>query len=580
MTQLIVVCVYLALLVGLGVWTGLRFRGTSKDYFVASRSIGPFLLLMSVFGTTMTGFALVGSTGKAYERGIGTYGLMASSSGLIHAAIFFLIGAKLWTHGKRHGYVTQIQFFRDRFESNGLGYLLFPILVGLVVPYLLISVLAAGSFVRALTAGAFPETFLNPGTPFLGGVPIWLTGLVISVVVLIYVFMGGSRGTIWANTFQTLVFMVMGVLAFVLIASALGGPANAAKGALEIDADGRAIMTHRYDAKKKEFVERPTPWVVGQARLTDAQKADIAENGNLRPHLSRTVVHVDYDYAHPVRKKPKTEEPLQVKFDREHGIPWLMFLTYMFIPFSVGMFPHLFQNWLTAKSAKTFRLTVVAHPIFIMIVWVPCVLIGVWASGVLAPMENVNATLGLMVKMTTGSPLVAGLLGAGVLAAIMSSLDSQFLCLGTIFTNDIVLHRSEKGRFTDAQIVRMARGFIVAIVVLTYILAMIADAYKMNVFDLAVWCFSGFGSLFPLVFCSLYWRRTSKEGAFASVISAMTVWFIFFAVSGFGGEYTVWGGVMPAALCFAASLTAIVVVSLATPPPSDATLDKFFPKAA
>ena len=70
------------------------FRGTSTDYFVASRSIGPFMLLMSVFGTTMTAFALVGSTGKAFERGVGTYGLMASSSGLIHAACFFLIGMR------------------------------------------------------------------------------------------------------------------------------------------------------------------------------------------------------------------------------------------------------------------------------------------------------------------------------------------------------------------------------------------------------------------------------------------------------------------------------------------------------
>ena len=43
------------------------------------------------------------------------------------------------------------------------------------------------------------------------------------------------------------------------------------------------------------------------------------------------------------------------------------FLTYCFVPLSVGMFPHLFQHWLTAKSAKSFKLTVVAHPVFIMI---------------------------------------------------------------------------------------------------------------------------------------------------------------------------------------------------------------------
>ena len=136
-TPLVIIGAYLALLMTLALFSRRLFRGTSTDYFVASRSIGPFMLLMSVFGTTMTAFALVGSTGKAFERGVGTYGLMASSSGLIHAACFFLIGIKLWSFGKKYGYVTQIQFFRDRFESRGFGYLLFPILVLLVIPYLL-----------------------------------------------------------------------------------------------------------------------------------------------------------------------------------------------------------------------------------------------------------------------------------------------------------------------------------------------------------------------------------------------------------------------------------------------------------
>ena len=93
MTTLVVIILYLCLLLGLGFFSNRLFRGTSKDYFVASHSIGPFLLLMSVFGTTMTAFALVGSTGKSFERGIGTYGLMASISGLDMREYFFLLGS-------------------------------------------------------------------------------------------------------------------------------------------------------------------------------------------------------------------------------------------------------------------------------------------------------------------------------------------------------------------------------------------------------------------------------------------------------------------------------------------------------
>ena len=93
-TPLYVVGAYLIALLVLGGVTSRLFRGTSSDYFVAGRSIGPVLLLMSVFGTTMTAFALVGSTGKAYELGAGVYGLMASSSAIVHSLVFFTIGIR------------------------------------------------------------------------------------------------------------------------------------------------------------------------------------------------------------------------------------------------------------------------------------------------------------------------------------------------------------------------------------------------------------------------------------------------------------------------------------------------------
>jgi len=515
MITLYIILAYLLLLVILGGVSSRFFRGTSKDYFVASRSIGPFLLLMSVFGTTMTGFALVGSTAKSFELGIGVYGLMASWSGLIHSAIFFLIGIKLWAIGKRYGYVTQVGYFRERFESPALGYLLFPVLVALVVPYLLVGIIAAAKTVQPITRGLFPETFASTA----GSVPPWLTALVICAVVLCYVFFGGVRSAAWANTFQTIVFMIMGVVTFILISNALGGLAEASRRVLE--------------------------------------------------HTPENTTRQKIGYAH--------------------------FFSYFFIPLSVGMFPHLFQHWLTARSAKTFRLTVVAHPLFIAIVWVPCVLLGMWAAGLYAAGElrlpplpngepNPNAALGAMVSTLIDSPILTGLLTAGILAAIMSSLDSQFVCLGTMFTNDIVARLAGHDRFTDRQMVWLARCFVVAVVAVAYGLSMwLIDT---NVFDLGVWCFTGFGCLFPLVFAALYWRRSTRAGAIACLLTTAATWAVFFTDdvilrgrSYLGhmheGEYLVMG-VMPAVFIFAASLTALVVVSLLTRPPHAQTINKFF----
>ena len=494
---------YLCLLLGLGVISSRFFRGTSTDFFVASRSIGPFMLLMSVFGTTMTAFALVGSTGKAYTTGIGVYGLMASWSGLIHSAVFFLVGIKLWAIGKRYGYVTQCQFFRDRFDSPALGYLLFPILVALIIPYLLIGLIGAGSVMRGVTIGMFPDVF----TQSRGAVPPSLTGLVICGVVLFYVFFGGVRSTAWANTFQTIVFMVTGIIAFVLIAKALGGLAEAS-----------------------QLVEQNAP-----------------------EHLAR-----------------------------EGLIGKAQFASYLFVPLSVGMFPHLFQHWLTARSAKSFRLTVVAHPLFIMIVWTPCILIGIWALGkgiTPPPKATANAILAVTVKTLLHNPYLTGLLTAGILAAIMSSLDSQFMCLGTMFTNDITVRLFGPDRLSDGQKLWMGRSFVVVIVTVTYLLSLLRPPH---IFDLGVWCFSGFGSLFPLVFAAIYWRRATKAGAICCVLVTAAVWITFFlqdftTKSGSGnGEFLVLG-MMPVAIIFAASAISLVVVSALTRPPPAATINKFVP---
>ncbi len=509
---LYVIVGYLALLLVLGLSSNRFFRGTSADYFVASHSIGPFMLLMSVFGTTMTAFALVGSTGKAYTDGIGVYGLMASWSGLIHSAVFFLVGIKLWAIGKRYGYVTQCQYFRDRFESAALGYILFPILVVLVIPYLLIGLLGSAAVMRGLTVGAFADTF--PATK--GAIPPWLTNAVICGVVLTYVFFGGVRGTAWANTFQTLVFMATGIVAFIMIARAID------------------------------------PGTTGLHESMVAASKRVAENEASRALLAR-----------------------------EGIIGRLQFLTYDFIPLSVGMFPHLFQHWLTARSAKAFRLTVVAFPLCIMIVWVPCILIGIWAAGAGVKAPTPNAILGKMVGQLVHNPYLTGLLIAGILAAIMSSLDSQFMCLGTMFTNDVVLRIFGRDRVSDRQRVWLARGFIVTIVVLTYVLSLFPPPH---IFDLGVWCFSGFASLFPLVFAAVYWKRVTKSGAIASILATAVVWGVLFyrdmasrgAAGGSEDELLI-AGMMPVTFIFAASLAALVLVSLVTRPPSRQTVDRFFP---
>jgi SSS family solute:Na+ symporter len=566
-----IIVVYFVLLLFLGVFAGRLLLRTSGDYFVASRGIGSFMLFMSIFGTTMTAFALIGSTGKTFEKGIGVYGMLASWSGIVHAAVFFLVGVKVWSLGKQHGYLTQISYFRDRYQSDALALLLFPIMVGFVVIYILVGVIGGGKFLNKVTQETFtfadsrvavaidiPEGALTvpdalrdhvsydgvrkelvatgsfndrhdvaflAANPELarrpefrdalkrlfelkpnGGVPYPLGMALISVVVLIYVFFGGMRATAWANTFQTIVFMGMGIVAFIVIMNELGGPIEAT----------RRLIDHPEGSKR------------------------LARDGMMRP--------------------------------------W-QFLTYGLIPISAGMFPHLFQHWLTARKASNFKLTVIAHPICIMITWLPCVLLGMWASALLPINMAPNGVLGAMVSRYSNEVL-AGLIGAGVLAAIMSSMDSQFLCLSSLFTNDIVEPYFSKGRIDEQKKVFIGRTFVVIVVAATCVLGYFAPA---PVFDLGVWCFTGFSGLFPVLFAALYWRRSNKQGAIAATITVAAMWLAFlpqvlYRPIGGEEEFLLFDiGLMPVSIIVAASIVVLIIVTVVTPRPSSEIVRKFFP---
>ena len=541
MTAMWIIIGYLVVLLTLGFASNRAFRGTTLDYFLASRGVGPFMLLMSLFGTTMTAFAMVGSSGEASQRGIGVYGLMASSSAIIHALCFFLVGMKLWSLGKRYGYLTQIEFFRDRFESETLGLLLFPVLVVMLIPYLISGVLGLGSCITGVTMGAFPQTF--PETN--GAVPAWLSEGIIVGVVLVYVFVGGVRGTMWVNTFQNVLFMTLGVVTMFVIAERLGGWQKATQMARE---NNPSLLKRTFDPQ-------------------DAPKYDAA--------LKR------YEAKNEKWKEARIGPP--PKHPTKPGIGQLEFLTYLLIPFSVATFPHLFQYYLTAKSAKSFKLSVVGHPICIMITWLPCVLLGVWAVSavtdgkpVLPPDADPNKVLAMAVKNLTG-PILGGFMAASVLAT--NSLDAQFLVLGNMFTNDIVGHYLGKDRFTDRQLLNIGRAFVVGIVIVTYIISL---SEPRAVFRLGVWCFAGFASLAPLTLAALYWRRVTKWGAFASVLASAGTWFWMFRDSNYGKAegYLPWG-VNPVLIIVVASTAALILVSLVTsPPPADAVARFIKPRSS
>ncbi len=470
---------YLAVVLTVGVAGHRLFRGTGEDYFVASRSIGPFVLVMTLFGTNMTAFTILGASGEAFNRGLVVFALMGTTSAILIPLQFFYLGIESWKLGKRHGYLTQVQLIRGRFGSDALGLLLFVVAVALMLPYILIGVKGGGGALNAVTGG--PET----------GLPAWVGSLAVCAVTYVYVSYGGMRSTAWVNTLQTSVFVLFGFAAYAIITSDYGG--------------------------------------LGAAM-----------------------------------ERLRMEQPELISFG-DDSFTLLQMSSFLLIPLCTGAFPHLYSHWLSAKSARAFRPAIIGYPLLIAAVWFPSVTLGAMARLDFAPPLDGPVLVKLILGHT--GDLLTGCLAAGVFAAIMSSLDSQILALGAMFTEDIVRHYGWGGELTEQREVWFGRLFVLAFLALAFFFSQIASQ---SIFALGTWALTGFVGLLPLFVAALFWPRATAAGATASILVAVALWGYFFWDSlSAASPYTVGGtGLMPVAVIFPAAALALVAGSLLSAPPA------------
>lgn len=163
-------------------------------------------------------------------------------------------------------------------------------------------------------------------------------------------------------------------------------------------------------------------------------------------------------------------------------------------------------------------------------------------------------------------PLVAGILLAAVLAAIMSTADSQLLVSSSALAEDFykALFRRDA---TQVELVWVGRFAVVGIAILALLFALNPES---TVLGLVAYAWAGFGAAFgPAVILSLFWRRMNRNGALAGIVVGGLTVVIYKQIDSIG-LYEIIPG-------FILATIAIVVVSLLTPPPSktiEATFDE------
>lgn len=192
------------------------------------------------------------------------------------------------------------------------------------------------------------------------------------------------------------------------------------------------------------------------------------------------------------------------------------------------MWPHLFTKSYTTTE-KTIKLTVLAYPVFAIFV-VPVLLIGFSAVGVVPPdaIESPDEILPHLITNYMGvGGLVYGLIGAGALAAAMSSSDAITHGASVSLGRDVIY--SIRPTLDDRVQIQIMRLGVIAIGAVAYYLAIFG---AQGLVQLLLGAYGSIVQFAPGVYGALWWRGGRKEGAIAGLVVGVLVNYWFQLVQG------------------------------------------------
>lgn len=189
---LIIVALYCALVIFVGVMTRSRGKSTLQDYFVGNRSLGAFVAFFTYVATFHSSFAFIGAAGQMYASGIRFFATFTSC--VVSPLMIYIIGRPTWYLGKKYNYMTQGELVGDYYESKTLRYLVAVVSLIFLIPYLQSQIAAGGIIFQTITEGRIS----------------YLAGCVILYAVIIsYILLGGFKAVAWTDTIQGILMIVM-----------------------------------------------------------------------------------------------------------------------------------------------------------------------------------------------------------------------------------------------------------------------------------------------------------------------------------------------------------------------------------
>lgn len=207
----VIVAGYFAALAGLTGWVLKRRRDTTDDYFLASRNLGWFIVGASIFASNIGSEHLVGLAGAGATSGV------ALAHYELHAWCLLVLGWVMVPFYTRSLVFTMPEFLERRFSPASRSVLSVISLVAYVLTKLAVGIFAGGVVFGVL----LPEMHLH-----IGGVTFnsfWIGSVLVVVLTGLYTVLGGMRAVAYTEALQTLVLVLGSLLLTAFGLKALGG---------------------------------------------------------------------------------------------------------------------------------------------------------------------------------------------------------------------------------------------------------------------------------------------------------------------------------------------------------------------
>ena len=228
--------------------------------------------------------------------------------------------------------------------------------------------------------------------------------------------------------------------------------------------------------------------------------------------------------------------------------------------------PHIIIRFMSVRSDKDIRKSTVIGITWTILILGFAVVAGVVGRMLLGEIED-SSTVFIQMVRKIFPPVISGILLSAILAASMSTADSQLLASASAFASDVYKPILRKGKASDKEMFWAGRLVVLVIAIAALLIA--SNPNSGTIMGLVENAWGVFGAAFgPVLLLSLFWRRLTFGGAVAGIVVGAGVDILWLAFLGSFGLYEI----IPGFLC---GLIAGVVVSLLGKAPDKKVTDLF-----